>query len=466
MWGYLKESQVTRRKLLQIAGVGGAATLATSALAMKVAPLSESKPMQCADFAWGRKEAALALPSISPSSSTLLDEIKERGCRFFYAEASSKTGLVRDHAPALSAPDNQIASIASTGFGLTALCIAHHHGYLNRSESEQRVETTLRFLVEDCPHVHGFLYHFINMETATREWKCEISSIDTALLLCGVLTARKYFAGNTKIERLATEFYERVNWQWMLNDGDTLSMGWHPETGFIHARWNIYSELMAMYFMAIGSPTYPIPVTSWDKIVRPRLNYGGIDYITNMDAPLFIHQYAHAWVDFRGQQDSNTNYFINSIKATRAHQLWCLVEGRKFPWIDENIWGITASGSQDGYSVRGGPPTMGNVTGTIVPSATGGSLVFLPQECAHVLLSIREQYPKTWTHYGFVDAFQPHDDWYSPNVLGIDQGPMVLMAENLQTGLIWEYFMQNLEITRAMQSVGFHSELNADRSIL
>lgn len=462
MPGYANKSLITRRKLMQIAGAGGAATLAHSAFAMRAEGVSKRDEMSGAQEDRIAPAGQLGIPALPQSASSLLDEIKERGCKFFYTEASSKTGQVRDHAPALAPPDNQIASIASTGFGLTALCIAHHHGYLAQSECEQRVEATLRFLVEKCPHVHGFLYHFINMETAAREWKCEISSIDTALLLCGVLTARKYFSGNIVIERLATQFYERVNWRWMLNSGDTLSMGWHPETGFIPARWNIYSELMAMCLMAIGSPTYPIPASSWDKIRRPRLNYGGIDYITNMDAPLFIHQYSHAWVDFRGQQDAYANYYTNSIKATRAHQLWCLVEGRKFPWIDENMWGITASDTQAGYSVRGGPPTMGNVTGTIVPSASGGSLVFLPHECAHVLLTAREQYPKSWTRYGFVDAFQPHAGWYSPNVLGIDQGPMVLMAENLQTGLVWKYFMQNREITQAMESVGFRADPGAD----
>lgn len=457
---------MSRRKLLQIAGATGATALVSPALAEYRAILPTQNGQTALKKSSGEFKELSGLPAVSSEANTLLDEIEERGCNFFYAEASSKTGLVRDHAPASSTPDNEIASIASTGFGLTALCIASERGYLSPSECEERVERTLAFLVEECPHVHGFLYHFINMETAAREWKCEVSSIDTALLLCGVLTARKYFSGNTSIERWATQFYERINWQWMMNKGDTLSMGWHPETGFIPARWNIYSELMAMYFMAIGSPTYPISAASWDEIARPRLNYGGIDYITNLHAPLFIHQYAHAWVDFQGQRDRYANYFINSIQATRAHQLWCLVEGRKFPWMNENIWGITASDTQNGYCVRGGPPTMGDVTGTLVPGACGGSLVFLPQECAHVLLSMRKQYPKSWTRYGFVDAFEPAADWYCSNVLGIDQGPMVLMAENLRTGLVWKYFMQNSEITQAMSAVGFRSDRNADLAVL
>ncbi len=455
--------RMTRRRLLQLTGVSGAAALSMPALGMAGAGNGSNA---AGEFPMQRKLGLLPMPKVSPAAEALLDEIEERGSHFFYDEAGLRTGQVRDHASAEGKAKNHVASIAATGFGLTALCIAHKRGYLPAARCEQRVEMTLRFLVEQCPHVHGFLYHFINTETAAREYKCEVSSIDTALLLCGVLTARQYFAENHRIAKYATQFYERVDWQWMMNGGDTLSMGWHPETGFIKARWNIYSELMAMCLMAIGSPTHAVPASMWDKIERPRLNYGGIDYITNMHAPLFIHQYAHAWVDFRGQRDKYANYFTNSIKATRAHQLWCLVEGRKFPWMDENLWGITASDSRAGYSVWGGPPTMGDVDGTVVPTACGGSLVFLPDECAHVLMHMRQKYPKSWTRYGFVDAFQPQAGWYASDVLGIDQGPMVLMAENLRTGFVWEYFMRNREIGHAMRAVGFRPDPDADLQVL
>lgn len=455
----MNHMRMTRRRMLELSGLGGAAALTVPAHAVLRGAAAGEFPME-------KKLGLAPLPKVSAKVDALLEEIEERGSHFFYDQAGKRTGQVRDHAPVEGAPKNDVASIASTGFGLTALCIAHKRGYLPAGACEERVEKTLRFLVEECPHVHGFLYHFINTETAAREWKCEVSSIDTALLLCGVLTARQYFAGNRRIEAYATRFYERVNWQWMMNGGDTLSMGWHPETGFIKARWNMYSELMAMCLMAIGSPTHPVPAGMWDKISRPRLNYGGIDYITNMGAPLFIHQYAHAWVDFRGQRDRYANYFVNSIEATRAHQLWCLVEGRKFPWMDENLWGITASDTAKGYNVRGGPPTMGDVDGTVVPTACGGSLVFLPKECAHVLGYMREKYPKSWTRYGFVDAFQPEAGWYAPDVLGIDQGPMVVMAENLRSGFVWEYFMRNREIGKAMRAVGFRPDRDADLEVL
>lgn len=457
---------MSRRRLLQLAGTNGVVALGAPAFGMTGALSAGRGAGQPDEFPMQHKLGLQPLPKVSAAAEALLDEMEERGSHFFYDEAGGRTGQVRDHAAAVGKPKNQMASIAATGFGLTALCIAHKRGYLSASDCEQRVELTLRFLVEECPHVHGFLYHFINTETATRVGKCEVSSIDTALLLCGVLTARQYFAGNRSIAHYATQFYERVDWQWMMNGGDTLSMGWTPEHGFIKARWNIYCELMAMCLMAIGSPTHPVPAAMWEKITRPRLNYGGIDYITNLHAPLFIHQYAHAWVDFRGQQDQYANYFINSIQATRAHQLWCLVEGQKFPWMDQNLWGISASDSRTGYSVWGGPPTMGGVDGTIVPNACAGSLVFLPDECAHVLMYMKEHYPKSWTRFGFVDAFQPQAGWYAPDVLGIDQGISILMAENLRTGFVWEYFMRNREVVHAMRAVGFHADKDADLAVL
>ncbi len=406
------------------------------------------------------------LTQITKQADNLLDEMEERGCQFFYNEASPRTGLVRDRALAAGLSTSRVASIAATGFGLSALCIAAQRGYLRRIDCEQRVERTLAFLLEDCPHEHGFLYHFINIDSGQRMFGSELSSIDTSLLLCGILLCRQYFAGNARIAALATTFYRRIDWQWMLNDGPTLSMGWLPEQGFIQHRWDIYAELMTMYLMAIGSPTHPIPVETWNTLQRPLIQFGGIEYISGV-APLFIHQYAHAWCDYRDQRDLHANYFTNSIAATRAHQLWCIHLGQKFNWVDMDMWGITASDSRDGYRVWGGPPAIGPLDGTLVPCAAAGSLPFLPAECSHVLLSMREKMgPKVWTRYGFVDAFDVRGNWFAEDILGIDQGISVLMAENLRSGFVWEYFMKNREITHAMSEVQFHPDPDANSQVL
>jgi len=284
--------------------------------------------------------------------------------------------------------------------------------------------------------------------------------------MCGVLLCREYYTGNKRIQALANTLYRRVDWQWMLNDGPTLAMGWLPEQGFLKHRWDIYAELMTMYLMAIGSPTHPIPPATWDALQRPVVQYGGIDYISGV-APLFIHQYAHAWCDYRDLRDKHANYFTNSIAATRAHQLFCLTLGSKYPWINQDLWGITASDSRSGYRVWGGPPSMGRVDGTVVPCATAGSLVFLPAETSHVLLNMRQRYgEKVWTRYGFVDAFNPDANWYAEDVIGINVGISLLMAENLRTGFLWKHFMKNREINHAMQLVSFHADPDANSQVL
>jgi hypothetical protein len=406
------------------------------------------------------------LTQVPKAAEDLLDDMEGRNCDFFYNEAHPKTGLVRDRAPSNGRSLSRAASIASTGFGLSAMCIAHKRRYLRPLDCEQRVEKTLAFLLNECPHEHGFLYHFIDIESGKRMFGSELSSIDTSLLLCGILHCRTYFEGNKRIENLATTLYRRVDWQWMLNGGDTLSMGWLPEQGFLRHRWDIYAELTTMYLLAIASPTHAITAASWEALQRPITPYGGIDYITGV-APLFIHQYPQAWVDYRDIRDKHANYFTNSIAATRAHQLWCLVQGQKFSWIDENMWGISASDSRQGYRVWGGPPTMGQPDGTLVPCACAGSVVFLPAECSHVLLTMRERYKdRVYQRYGFVDAFQPTAGWFAEDVIGIDVGIGLLMGENLRTGSVWEFFMKNREIQHAMRECSFRTDPDANTQVL
>jgi hypothetical protein len=269
-----------------------------------------------------------------------------------------------------------------------------------------------------------------------------------------VLTARQHFA-DSEIQDLATKIYERVDWPWMLNGGKTLSMGWHPESGFLDARWNQYCELMMIYLLALGSPTHPIPAKAWKAWTRPTVEFQGLEYISGND-PLFTHQYSHAWFDFRGKHDAYANYFENSVKATIAHKQFCLSLRDEFPDYSEHLWGITASDSAKGYQAWGGPPRIGDLDGSVVPCAAGGSLPFLTAECKQVLRTVKERYPKAWGRYGFVDAFNPLTKWYDPDVLGIDLGITMLMAENLRSGLIWNTFMKNKEAQSGMEKAEFH----------
>jgi hypothetical protein len=399
-------------------------------------------------------------PSGAPYEGTdeqLLDEIQRAAFDFFWNEASPNTGQVKDRALANGNDTRKMASIAATGFGLTSLCIGDHREYGKRPEILERVRKTLRFLANDLPNEHGFFYHFIHMDTGQRWEKCELSSIDSSLLYCGVLTARQYFA-DQEIKDLATKICERVDWPWMLNGGNTFSMGWHPESGFLGARWEHYCELMMIYLLAIGSPTHPVPPSSWDAWTRPKIKYQGIEYISG-DDPIFTHQYSQAWFDFRNKRDGYANYFENSVKATKAHKLFCLSLRDRFPDYGENLWGISASDYEKGYTAWGGPPPQGAIDGSIVPCAPGGSLPFLFDDCMRVLRNLRGRYKdKVWKRYGFLDAFNPLDGWYDADVLGIDLGITMLMAENHRTGFVWEQFMKNEEAKRGMERTGFHSD--------
>jgi hypothetical protein len=346
-----------------------------------------------------------------------------------------------------------MSSIAATGFGLAALCIADQRGYLPHQQIVERVRTTLDWHLNTLPDVHGFFYHFNDIETGERIGNCELSSIDTALLLCGVLTARAYF-NDANIQSLARQIYERVDWPWMLNEGMAFAMGWHPETGFLQSRWIRYCELMMIYLLAIGSPTHPVSPDLWNSFSRPVVQYEKYRYISGQD-PIFTHQFSHAWFDFRDRHDGYTNYFENSVTATRAHKAFCLSHPE---WFSEDFWGVSASDSATGYVEWGGPPAIGPLDGTVVPCAAGGSLPFLPADCLNVLRAMRATWGRhAWGRYGFVDAFHPAANWFDPDVLGIDQGISVLMAENLRTGLVWSTFMRNAECARAMRLAGFEA---------
>ena len=432
-------SKLTRREMLQLCGTG----LLSSAL------------VGCRQKTAGTFVNPLGTP-YEGTNEQLLDEIQRAAFDFFWNEASPNTGQVKDRALSNGNDSRRMSSIAATGFGLAALCIGDRREYGRPADIADRVRRTLRFLAKDLPHEHGFFYHFIHMETGQRWGKCELSSIDSTILLCGVLTARQYFA-DQEIKDLATAIYERVDWPWMQNSGRTLSMGWLPESGFLDARWEHYCELMMIYLLGIGSPSHPLPADAWNAWTRPKITYQGTEYISGND-PLFTHQYSQAWFDFRGKRDAYADYFDNSVKATKAHKLFCLSLRDRFPDYSDELWGITASDSIKGYVAWGGPPPQGPIDGSVVPCACAGSLPFLFEDCMRVLRNIRGRYKeRAWARYGFVDAFNPLTGWYNPDVIGIDLGITMLMAENHRSGFVWKTFMKNAEPQVAMDKVGFHS---------
>lgn len=388
------------------------------------------------------KVAALAV--VPPKRGHLLDEIGRRACLYFAEQADPGTGLVRDRARIAGPEHRRVASIAATGFGLSAMAIADARRYLPRGEPRARVLQILRYLVGRAIHKSGFFYHFSDMRTGERVWGSEFSSVDTAWVLCGAMHCAGHF-DDPEVRRLAEELNDRVDWRWMLDGGQTLSHGWMPEIGFLPYRWDCYSELMAMYLMAMGSATSPVPAACWNAFRRPRKVLGGLEFI-DAGTPLFTHQYSHAWVDFRGRRDAYADYFENSRRATLAHRQVCLA----LPCYSENIWGFTAADTSAGYLPS--PPQ-----GTVVPCAAGGSVAFLPRECGAALQAMLDRYPNAWGRYGFADAFDPRSGWYSPDVIGIDLGIMLLMAENARRGGVWEACAHNPVLRRGLAAAGLTS---------
>jgi len=395
--------------------------------------------------------------TLTPEDIQLLDDVTRSGTCYFWEQANPETGLVKDrcNARAATTDNTVVASIAATGFGLTALCIGESRNYLSYSEAANRVVTTLRFLWKKLANHRGFFYHWADVHTGERIWDSEISSVDTAILLCGILTARAHF-NNREITMLASAIFNRVDWSWLSEDTALLPHGWMPEVGFLPYRWDDYSELMMMYLLGMGSSVHPLREETWNAWKRTIFDYEGLRYIGSF-APLFVHQYSQAWFDFRGKRDRYADYFKNSVIATEAHRRFCLELAERFPDYGEDLWGITASDSAEGYVVWGGPPEIGPIDGTVVPCASAGSLPFAPQAALRVLHNMRNRYPFAWSGYGFVDAFNPLKNWYDTDVIGIDVGISVLMAENLRSGFVWRTFMKNPEAQRGMKRAGFTS---------
>jgi hypothetical protein len=399
------------------------------------------------------------------ANEAFINDLQQRSFRYFWEQADPNTGLVPDRARMDGAPlpesHRDVASIAATGFGLTSLCIAAERNWVPRNQAIERARNTLRFFDTRAFHQRGWFYHWLDAKTGDRRWNSEISSIDTALLLGGVLTVRQCFASDPEIVRLATKIYERVDFRWMLNGHPLLlSHGWKPETGFLKPRWDTYSEDAILYTLAIASPTHPIPPASWYALWRDRYRYEGHSYFTTIGVPLFMHQYSHAWIDFRNRRENRgdrIDYFQNSVAATLAHRAFCINLAHEFPAYGPNVWGITASDSAKGYLAWGGPPRDPDIDGTIVPSAAGGSLMFTPELATTALTTMNERWPGIYGKYGFVDAFNPKTGWIDTDVIGINAGIILLSAENMRTGNVWRWFMANREIPRALDRVGLRS---------
>ncbi|MBV9156275.1 MAG: hypothetical protein JO097_08420 [Acidobacteriaceae bacterium] len=397
---------------------------------------------------------------LSRSDDDFLEDLSRRIFLFFWEQSDPNTGLVLDRVRAngsqILGRNLEAASTALTGFLLTAMCIASERRWMEPNEIRGRVRATLRHLAYTQEHVRGWYYHFANRKNGERIWGSELSTIDTALLLAGVLTAQEYFANDGEIFELAAFIYQRVDFPWML-DPQTgfLHLGWYPEKGLLRSEWTDYDEQAILYILAIASPTNPIPVRSWYLFDRDPIEFSGYKFFGR--GPIFTHQYSQAWLQLAHLQDGppyHINYFQNSVIATYAHRAFCLSLRGMYPNYSETLWGVTASDSDIGYVIWGDPLSRRDIDGTVVPCAAGGSLMFAPEICVPTLRYMYDHFADyIYGRYGFVDAFNPQTMWVNPDVVGIDVGITLLSAENLRTGDVWRWMSASPEIQRAMRRV-------------
>ena len=425
----------------------------------------------------GFSDAAQAAPKPFANNGEFLDLVQRTAFDYFWYEANPENGLVRDRSQPYST-----ASVAATGFGLTAIGIGVDRGWITRAQGRERVLTTLKTYWRQPQGTassgvigyKGWFYHFLEMDTATRAGTCELSSIDTALFFAGAIYAKEYFdqrhSDEVEIRALATELFDRIDWNWMANGEDSLSHGWRPEAGFIQHRWIGYNEGMILYLLGMGAAKNPLPAMHWQRWTDGYKweTHCGYEFLNF--PPLFGHQYSHCWIDFRGITDDylrkkGLTYFENSRRATLAQRAYGIANPGK--GYGSNLWGWTASDGpgtleKRAYAARGTPPPL-NEDGTIAPTAAGGSLAFTPEYSLAALRNFYDQFRvKIWTGYGFRDAFNLEIDWWGSDVLGIDQGPILLMAENYRSENVWRIFMKNPEIQRGLQRAGFR-EYDSDK---
>lgn len=407
--------------------------------------------------------ACVSAAAAELSPADLFQTLQRKAFDYFWQEAHPGTGLVKDRAGNFLADDYQIASIAATGFGLAALPVGVEHGWITRQAGHDRALLTMSFVRDRLRHEHGWLYHFMDWRTGERVWRCEISSIDTALFLAGALLAGEYFGGEART--LSDELYRRVDFQWMLTDGGArpneklIGHGWKPESGFLKNRWNNYSEHLILNLLALGSPTHPIPADCWEAWERNAGEYKGLK--TFACAPLFTHQYSQAFIDFRGKRDrQGFDYFESSVKKTKADRQFCIDQSGAFKTYSSNVWGLSACDMPDGgYTANGAPPGEPVHNGTIAPWVTAASLPFAPDLVEPAIVHMRQRFhSQLWGRYGFSNGFNLDKNWFAKDVIGIDLGAALLLIENHRTGKVWDWFMKAPAIRNAISKAGFQRD--------
>ena len=418
------------------------------------------------------------------SDDALLERLQRAAFDYFLQTWNPQNGLIAD-----TTRHGAPSSIAVVGLALTAYPVGVERGWIERADAVQRTLLTLRFFMSSdqsggpsATGYHGFYFHFLDMHSGTRTWLCEVSLIDTAFLIAGVLSAAAYFTAETPAEtelrHLAEALYRRVDWRWAQRDGCAVSHGWKPECGFLSYGWEGFSEAILLYVLGLGSPTHPLTEQSfpawtmtyqWENLYGHDFLYAG---------PLFIHQFSHAWIDFRAIQDrfmreKDCDYFENSRRATYVQREYATRNPRSFSGYANDCWGLSAGDGPSveprqvagrrqafyGYAARGVP--YGPDDGTIAGSSTLSSLVFAPEIVLPAVRSLAARGRGDAGEFVRASGFNPTvseagpDGWISEGVYGLDQGMIVLMIENYRSGLLWQLGRGNPCIRTGLRRAGF-----------
>jgi len=397
-----------------------------------------------------------------PSVPPLLDDLQHRAVRFFWEHSNPHNGFTKDRARnSDAAPPNNIASSASVGFALSAYVIGTERHWLDRTQALNRTRITLKNLMTTWPHQKGWLYHFVDYNTGVRAWKCEASTIDTSICFAGVIVAEQYWK-DPQITKDAEAFAKRMDWNFVVKDGGllpestTVSMGWHPESGFINARWNNWDELKMIYVQGYGFSD--MSTDGWAKIERPYVNYKGIEMLAG--GPLFMHEMSESFYDFKGLRDPlGYNYWVESRNAALGNRQYCIDNPKHFAAYGPNFWGLSACDVPDGYAARGAPGYIDD-DGTITPTSAVAAIQFAPDLAISFAKTIRKEHPEAWGRYGFPNGYNPSKNWVDSDVIGIDLGMMLTAVENFRSGLIARLSMSNPKIRRGFSRLGF--KLGAD----
>jgi len=428
----------------------------------------------------------------SEEDTRLLEEIQRRAFLYFWERADVHTGLVTDRARNEGTDAYEVASIAATGYALAALPIGVEHGWITQAQGRQRALLTLDFLVNHLGNKHGWFYHFMDRRTGRRVWKSEISSMDSALLLIGALACGQYFQqgpqndydGNNNenknelaekavLAQRVAELYGRVDWNWMRTRGGrqpaklTLSHGWKPERGFLPYDWDRYSEAILLYLLGLGAASedgyVPLPAASWQAWSRNIYAQDGMETLTG--GPMFLHQMAHGFYDFRGRRDGlGYDYWVSAQNAMEVHRQFCRLWAAKRKTYALGFWGLNASDSPKGYTAYGLPAPE---DGTVSPNGVIAGLQLAPTACMETIQAFYNYQPeRLWGRYGFVDALSVDKGWFGRDVIGIDVGMALIAIENHCTGLIWKLASALPSTARAYQRAGLHITQEAHPRLL